>query len=201
MKFYFTIDALSAAGNKAWRLQEDRETWRECTYAEPITAKDASVSDQVEAEKLTGLRLKKHKDLGLIVKGKPGTFDFLMRGIFSHAVLHRLSAAPIPDKIQMIEKMKSLKPGSPWLLYLNPAGQFQGLDTSNGRIIGNLDIAVRGEIASSPDYIGEKPAADEKIMDTLYRQFLGGWFEHLQTRNMAIFIPDADKMKEEEQYR
>lgn len=200
MKLFFTIDALSARGDKAWRLQNDLESWRESTYAEPIQESDAQISERSSADEWVGRRLVKDKESGLIAKEKAGKFDFLMRGIFAHAVLHRLSASPLPAKEQMLQTIASLKPGTPWLLYLNVAGQFVSLDSNNAKIIGNLDIAVRGEIASSEEYIGPKAAENEHMMDELYHQFIAGWDEHLQTSQMAVFIPDADKLKEESFY-
>jgi len=197
MKFSFTIDALSARGDRAWRLQSDMETWRPSTYAEAIQADDAEITTKEQAEPWTGRRLVTDKEFGLIAKEKAGRFDFLMRGIFAHAVLHRMSTAPLPSKDQMLYVMESLKPGTPWLLYLNPAGQFTALDTRGAKIIGNLDIAVRGEIASSKDYIGTKAAENEPMMNTLYHQFIAGWWEHLTTAQMSVFVPDADKLKEE----
>lgn len=200
MKLFFTIDALSARGDKAWRLQSDMETWRTSTYAEAVQEGDAEVTQREKADHWTGRRLIKDKELGLIAKEKAGKFDFLMRGIFAHAVLHRLSAAPLPTKEQMLAEMNSLKPGTAWLLYLNVAGQFVSLDSNNSKIIGNLDIAVRGEIASSEDYIGPKAAENESMMTTLYHQFLAGWDEHLQTSQMSVFVPNAEKLKEESFY-
>ena len=196
MKFSFTIDALSARGDKAWRLQSDMGTWRPSTYAEVIQAGDAEVTTREQAESWTGRRLVTDKEFGLIAKKRAGRFDFLMRGIFAHAVLHRMSTAPLPGKDQMLDVMESLKPGTPWLLYLNPAGQFTAMDTRDAKIIGNLDIAVRGEIASSEDYIGPKAAENEAMMNTLYHQFIAGWWEHLTTAQMSVFVPDADKLKE-----
>jgi hypothetical protein len=38
------------------------------------------------------------------------------------------------------------------------------------------------------------------MMNTLYHQFLAGWDEHLQTSQMSVFVPDADKLKEESFY-
>jgi hypothetical protein len=200
MKLTFTIDALSARGDKAWRLQNDMETWRESTYAETLQESDAQISERSTADEWVGRRLVKDKESVLVAKAKAGKFDFLMRGIFAHAVLHRLSASPLPDKEQMLAEMRSLEPGTAWLLYLNVAGQFVSLDSNNAKIIGNLDIAVRGEIASSEEYIGPKAAENEHMMNTLYHQFLAGWDEHLQTSQMAVFIPDADKLKEESFY-
>jgi len=200
MKFFFTIDALSASGDKAWRLQSDRKSWRPCTYAETASEADARIYETSESEGLTGRKLKKDSDHGLVIKEKTGTFDFLVRGIYSHAVLHRLNVAPLPGKDQMLDTIASLPPGTPWLVYLNVAGQFKAIDTKNSRIIGNLDIAVRGEIASSEEYIGPKAAEKEQMMDELYHQFIAGWDEHLQTSQMAVFVPDTDKLKEESFY-
>jgi len=200
MKFSFSIDALDAAGAKAWRLQDDMQHWRSCIYAEPMQEKDAHFADPAAAEAFNGRRMKRDKSLGLIARDKPGAFDFLMRGIFAHAVLHRFSPAPIPDKQQMTDTIAALEPGTPWLLYLDVAGHFRVLDTTKEHIIGNLRIAVRGEIASAEAYVGIQAAENEAMMDLHYRQFLGGWLEHLRSGNMAVFIPDAEKTDTQENY-
>lgn len=59
---------------------------------------------------------------------------------------------------------------------------------------------MRGEIASSEDYIGPKAAANETMMQNLYRQFLAGWLDHLKSSNMNVFVPDLEKLKEESTY-
>jgi len=199
MQLCFTIDALSAAADEAWRLQRDG-SWRPCLYAESLQDGDARINDKATAEDWTGRRLVRNKEQGLVAKAKAGMFDFLVRGIFAHVVLHRLSAAPLPDKAQMHETIARLTPGIPWLLYLDPAGHFRALDTRHSHIIGNVDIAVRGEIASSEDYVGPKAAADEALMDEQWRQFLGGWCEHLVTSNLNVFVPDTEKLKPEAHY-
>jgi len=196
MKLCFTIDALSVSGAQAWRLLENK-SWRECVYAEPIQQGDACITDKKQTEYWLNRRLKKDKNTTLTAQQKAGTFDFLMRGIFSHAVLHRRSSAPIPDKKQMLDCFAQLQPGIPWLVYLDVAGIFRALNTAKVSIIANLDIAVRGEIASSEDYIGPKAAANDKMMSNLYRQFLAGWLDHLTSCNMNIFVPDVEKLKAE----
>ncbi len=199
MKLCFSIDALSPSGAKAWRLLEDN-SWRECIYAEPLQHGDARITDKFNAEEWLNRRLKKDPDSVLTPQKKAGKFDFLMRGIFSHAVLHRTSGAPIPDKKQLLAALAQLQPGTPWLLYLDVAGHFRALDTDKRSIMSNLDIAVRGEIASSEDYIGSKAAANESMMDNLYRQFLAGWLDHLTSSNMNVFVPDIEKLKAESDY-
>ncbi|MFQ5519541.1 MAG: hypothetical protein ACE5E3_06035 [Mariprofundus sp.] len=199
MKLCFSIDALSPSGAKAWRLLEN-DSWRECIYAEALKDGDARITDKQSGEAWAGRRLKKDTDLGLIPQQKAGRFDFLMRGIFAHAVLHRTSSAPLPDKDQMIACFEQCIPGTAWLVFLNVSGQFQALDTGTVSILNNLDIAVRGEIASSEDYIGPKAAANEKMMNNHYHQFLAGWAEHLKSSNMNIFVPDIEKLKEETVY-
>lgn len=199
MKLNFTIDVLSASGAHAWRLQTD-QSWRECIYAEPIKPGDAQISDKESAEAWHGRRLRKDKEYGLIPQKKAGMFDFLMRGNFAHAVLHRYSSAPLPNKDQMIATIAELETGIAWLLYLNISGQFTALDTNKHSIISNLEIAVRGEIASSGDYIGARASRDEKLMNALYHQFLAGWLDHLNSSNMNIFVPDPEKLKEEKFY-
>jgi len=199
MKLCFSIDALSASGAKAWRLQTNH-CWRECIYAEALQGDDARISNKQDVEYWLNRRLIKDKDHGLTPQKKAGKFDFLMRGIFSHAVLHRYSAAPIPDKKQMTDCFAQLQPGTPWLVYLDVAGHFRALDTSKVSIMANLDIAVRGEIASSDDYVGTKAAGNERMMDQLYRQFLAGWLDHLSSSNMNVFIPDPEKLNDEASY-
>ncbi|HKJ83037.1 MAG TPA: hypothetical protein VJ961_03335 [Mariprofundaceae bacterium] len=197
MKLCFTIDALSAAGDDAWRLLEDGESWRPSVFAEDLRKGDAMLEGPEQVKSWAGLRLRKDKERLLAPKGKPGMFDFLMRGIFAHAIPHRLSPAPIPEQTQMIEAVRQAKPGTPWLAYLDLAGHFRMLDSSRERIIGNPNIAVRGEIASASDYTGPEAADQDIAMETLYRQFLAGWLEHLETRRLAIFIPDAEKLPAE----
>ncbi len=194
------MDALDAAGAKAWRLQDDMQHWRSCIYAEPMQEKDARFADPAAAEALNGRRMKSDKQLGLVTRDKPGAFDFLMRGIFAHAVLHRFSPAPIPDKQQMIDTIAALEAGTPWLLYLDVTGHFRALNTTDEHIIGNLRIAVRGEIASAEAYVGIQAAENEAMMALHYRQFLGGWLEHLRSGNMAVFVPDAEKTEQENDY-
>lgn len=199
MRLAFSIDALDAAGSHAWRLLDDQRSWRACTYAEPLHAGDARLNART-AEKLTGHRMQQDKDSGLTKRGKTGMFDFLMRGIFTHAILHRLADPPVPSRDNMLATIAGLEPGTPWLLYLDVAGHFRALDSNHSRIIGNLDIAVRGEIASSPAYIGAGAVSDEALMDRTWRQFLGGWLEHLKSGNMAVFVPDVEKLREESIY-
>jgi len=201
MKLSFSMDALDAAGKHAWRLQKDMLHWRSCSFAETMKDDDARLESPHEAESLNGRQMKKDKQTGLSLRGKPGLFDFLMRGIYSHAVLHRFSPAPRPAKAQMLDLIKRLEPGTPWLVYLDMAAHFRVLDSNREPIIGNLAIAVRGEIASSPAYIGPEAAQNDALMDALWRQFLGGWLEHLKTSQMAIFVPDVEKLKSEEEYR
>ncbi len=200
MKRAFSIDALEASGKHAWRLQSDMQHWRSCTYAEALIDSDAKLDTPEDAEKLNGCRMQRDKDLGLVMRGKPGPFDFLVRGIYTHAVQHRLSAPPVPELSQMLNTIAGLAPSTPWLLYLNAVAQFCALDSSRERIIGNLDIAVRGEIASSAAYVGPQAVLDEALMDRTWRQFLGGWLDHLQSGNMAIFVPDVEKLKSEADY-
>ncbi|MBN4073591.1 hypothetical protein JYT23_02010 [Mariprofundus ferrooxydans] len=197
MKVCFSIDALSPSGAKAWRLLED-QSWRECVYAEALQSEDARILDKKTAEAWLNLKLKKDKRLILTPEKKAGRFDFLMRGIYAHAVLHRLSSPALPDKTQMLACYAQLEVGTAWLVYLNIAGQFKAIDTNQTSIIGNLDIAVRGEIASSGDYIGAKAAADEQMMQNNYRQFLAGWLDHLKSSNMNIFIPDLEKLNNDD---
>jgi len=200
MKFCFSIDALDAAGSHAWRLLDDGKTWRKCVYAEPLDTHDARVTDRKIAGDWAGRRLKKDETSVLTKQNKAGRFDFLMRGIFAHSVLHRLSPSPIPEKQQMIDCIAGLNPGTPWLLYLDVSGNFRALDSQSTPIIGNPDIAVRGEIASSQDYVGNKAVKNDTMMDEIWIQFLGGWVEHLRTSNIGIFIPEIKKLDTERAY-
>jgi hypothetical protein len=197
MKLGLSMDALSASSDEAWRLQADRQHWLPCAFAADLRPDDALFETPDEAKRLAGQRLKRDKALGLKPVGRPGMFDFLMRGIFVHPVVHRFSPAPIPDKAQMTATVADLAPGTPWLVYLDLGGSFRALDSATTHIIGNLDIAVRGEIASSPDHVGPKAGGDARLMDEIYRQFLAGWLEHLKSRRLGVFVTDVEKLKDE----
>jgi len=192
MKLYFSVDALTIMGDKAWRLQTDKQTWRACKFGEPLIDNDAQLTDKEDVKHWVNIRLVKDKTSGLKVKGKLSVFDFLTRGIFSHVVLHRLSAAPIPSKDIMVQTIAQAEIGTPWLLYLDLAGNFRMLHSEETPIIANPDIAVRGEIASSADFIGEEAAKNEEMMDSLYHQFIAGWLTHLKTSRLSVFIPDTE---------
>ncbi|MDQ6992188.1 MAG: hypothetical protein Q9M31_01835 [Mariprofundus sp.] len=195
----YSIDALSASGDKAWRLQLD-DSWRVAVYGEALQENDARITDNGKAEFWVGRRLKKDNKLGLTPQKKAGKFDFFMRGVFSHIVIHHLQQVSLPERTQMEACIASLVPGSPWLLYLDTAAHFQAVDSATTAIIGNLEIAVRGEIASSPDYVGITAVENQARMEVTYRQFLAGWLEHLNTSKMNLFIPDVEKLKEEVEY-
>ncbi|MDX8401090.1 MAG: hypothetical protein R8K47_00515 [Mariprofundaceae bacterium] len=194
MRICYTIDALNARGDKAWRLREDG-SWRDCTYAAPIVEGDWFTEDPDEAAAWQGQRLKRARDGRFVRKGRPGVFDFWMRGIFAHAVPHHLDAPAVPEFAQMLDTIRGLEPGRPWLLYLDPEGRFRAIDTSQSPIIGNLDIAVRGEIASGSEWVGPDAVGDETRMDELWRQFLAGWLEHLRTHRLGVFVPDVERLK------
>jgi len=198
LRYCFSIDALSPSAAAAWRLQDDQR-WRQVVYAEPLQAGDARLIDQQAIAAWLGVRLKKDRTQGLVRQQRAGRFDFLMRGIFAHAVVHRFSAAPLPDLAQMVACHAGCEPGRPWLVYLDLAGHFCALDSDQQSILQNLSIAVRGEIASSPAYIGAQAAADAQLMGTIYHQFLAGWLEHLRSSNMQIFVPEVKQLKPQEE--
>ncbi len=194
MKLFFSVDALSLLGDKAWRLQEDK-SWRVCNFGEPLTSNDAKLTEKKEVSSWVNVRLKKDKALGLKVNGKAGMFDFLMRGIFAHVIIHRLSAAPIPNKDIMIQTIAQAEVGTPWLLYLDLAGNFRMLHSEQTLIIANPDIAVRGEIASSASFIGKEAIKNEEMINTLYHQFIAGWLTHLETSRLSVFVPDTEDIR------
>jgi len=199
MTICYSIDALSPSGSKAWRLREDG-SWRPCRYAEPLQEGDARITDKDTAAEWAGQRLKKDRVHGLKPVGKAGRFDFWMRGIFAHVISHHLTPPAIPERRDMEALIASLTPGQPWLVYLDGEGRFRALNTAQEPIIGNVDIAVRGEIASSADYVGPAAVRNEALMDELYRQYLGGWLEHLTTSALGVFVPDAEKLKSADEY-
>ncbi|MDQ6977285.1 MAG: hypothetical protein Q9M75_04155 [Ghiorsea sp.] len=194
MKLFFSVDALSLLGNQAWRLQDDK-TWRDCEFGEDLKEGDAKLTDKEEVRNWVNIRLSKDKETGLKVKGKSGMFDFLMRGIFAHVIVHRLSPAPVPNKDIMIQTIAQAEVGTPWLLYLDLAGNFRMLHSEQTPIIANPDIAVRGEIASSAGFIGEEAVKNTEMMDALYHQFVAGWLMHLETRRLSVFVPDTEDIR------
>jgi len=193
----FSIDALAEAGDRAWRLLADRRHWRKARFGEPLRSEDAMLS-LAEAEPWHGRRLVRDKRFGLAPREKPGRFSFWPRGAFAHAIVHRFQPAPIPARKALQRCIAALAPGTPWLVFLDLGGNYRALDTTKENIIGNLKIAVRGEIASSPGYIGEEAAKNEAAIAQLHRQFLAGWLAHLTTGQTGRFIPEAEQTPEEE---
>ncbi|MDX8387062.1 MAG: hypothetical protein R8M46_00815 [Ghiorsea sp.] len=194
MKLFFSIDALSLLGDKAWRLQANN-SWRSCSFGEPLQENDAKVTDKEEVRNWVNVRLQKDKELGLKSKGKAGFFDFLSRGIFSHVILHRLSPPPVPNKDIMVQTIAQAEVGTPWLMYIDLAGNFRMLHSEETPIIANPDIAVRGEIASSELFVGAKAVENTEMMDTLYHQFVAGWLMHLETSRLSVFVPDTEDIR------
>jgi len=194
MQLFFSVDALSLLGDKAWRLEKNR-TWRTCKFGEPLQGTDARITDKKDVRDWINVRLQKDEEFGLKVKGKAGLFDFLSRGIFAHVILHRLSPAPVPNKDLMVQTIAQAEVGTPWLLYLDLAGNFRMLHSEETPIIANPDIAVRGEIASSASYVGEDAVKNQDMMDSLYYQFVAGWLMHLETSRLSVFVPDLEDIR------
>ncbi len=194
MKLCFSVDALSLLGNKAWRLQKNN-TWRPCKFAEDLQSGDTKLTNKQEVGQWFSVRLQKDKELGLKPKGKAGIFDFMMRGIFSHVIVHRLSPAPVPNKNDMMQVIAQAEVGTPWLLYLDLSGNFRMLHSEQTPIMTNPDIAVRGEIASAAGFIGKEAVQNTAMMNTLYHQFVAGWLMHLETRRLSVFIPDTEDIR------
>jgi len=194
MKLFFSVDALSLLGDKAWRLEKNR-TWRTCKFGEPLQGTDARITDKKDVRDWINVRLQKDEEFGLKVKGKAGLFDFLSRGIFAHVILHRLSPSPVPNKDLMVETIAQAEVGTPWLLYLDLAGNFRMLHSEETPIIANPDIAVRGEIASSASYVGVEAVKNQDMMDSLYYQFVAGWLMHLETSRLSVFVPDLEDIR------
>ena len=194
MKLFFSVDALSLLGDKAWRLEKNR-TWRTCKFGEPLQGTDARITDKKDVRDWINVRLQKDEEFGLKVKGKAGLFDFLSRGIFAHVILHRLSPAPVPNKDLMVQTIAQAEVGTPWLLYLDLAGNFRMLHSEETPIIANPDIAVRGEIASSASYVGVEAVKNQDMMDSLYYQFVAGWLMHLETSRLSVFVPDLEDIR------
>ena len=192
MRLAFSIDALSSSGRRAWRLLDDRKHWRPCRFAEPLAAGDARLALD-EAADWHERWLRRDRKHGLVPIGRLGPLSLFVRGAFAHALVHRFSPAPIPDKKQMRTVLAGLAPGTPWLLYLDLGGVFRALDTSRERIQGNLRIAVRGEIASAAGFVGPEVGRDADYLDTLYRQFLAGWLAHLKTKRVLCFVPEPEQ--------
>ncbi len=191
MRLGFSIDALSASGRRAWRLLANGEDWRPARFGEPLARGDALLEID-RAAAWHGRWLRRDRRHGLAPIGRLGPFAVFVRGAFAHAIVHRFSPAPIPDAAQLTNTIAGLAPGVPWLVHLDLGGAFRALDTRREPIRGNLRIAVRGEIASSEEYVGPKAAADEARMALLHRQFLAGWLEHLQTGRTGLFVPDPE---------
>ncbi len=193
MNYGFSIDALSASGKQAWRLQTGpKQQWQACVFAAKLRPSDACIESKQEAQNWIGCRFKKDDKYGLIKSKKTGVFDFLSRGIFGHAILHRFSIAAMPSFEQMQEAIGQANPGTASLPYLSPAGHFAILDSQQTPIIGNLDIAVRADIASDPAFIGKQAVKNTAAMQLLYQQFMFAWLQHLQSGRMGLYIPASE---------
>jgi len=191
----FSLDALSSSAQKAWRLKTNGQ-WQPCAFAQDICIDDHLVCQKSELQQWQGKRLK-HKNNRMIVSQKSGFFDFLMRGVFIYPVLHRFSAPTLPSKEDLTACIHAAIAGKSQLLYLNIAGQFRVFEIYNNPIIGNPDIAVRGEIVSSSDYLGS--AVSSENIESLYLQFISAWLEHLQCKRLGIFVPELRKTKSEQE--
>ncbi len=189
MQIRFTIDALIDSGKKAWRLLADEQKWRPATFAEDLAAGDALLCSEDAVRAHIGLRMVVDRQLGLVRKGRAGMFDFMQRGIFSHAIVHRMDVAPLPDRQQMLDALAAMRPGRPQLLCLDLGALFRGREATG--LIHNPAIAVRGEVASSASFIGGEAAANEKYTAILWQQFCAGWWQHLSSRRINCFVPDV----------
>jgi len=189
----FSLDALSSSAQKAWRLN-DKDQWTACDFSQDIRTHDKLVHDPKALQQWQNKRLKK-TNKGMVVSQKAGFFDFLMQGIFIYPVLHRFSEPTLPNKDDLANCIYTATAGKSQLLFLNLAGQFQRFYTENNPIIGNPNIAVRADIISSPQYLGEN--VSHAHIDTLYLQFISAWLEHLQCKRLGIFIPELRKTKPE----
>ncbi len=201
MDLCFSIDALAASGRHAWRLLRDMRHWRTCVFAETLKPDDACLTDSKALQSWIGRRLVRDRGYELKARDKPGRFDFFMRGIFAHAIVHRMSTAPIPAIPDLQQCLTHAHTGVPWLIYLDLGGHFRALDTRGCQIIGNPEIAVRGEITSAEGYVGEKAAADAAYVARLYHQFLAGWQAHLDSGRLGVFVPDTEKLRDIERIR
>ncbi|MDQ6951063.1 MAG: hypothetical protein Q9M26_05305 [Mariprofundales bacterium] len=191
MQILFTLDALSDSGKNSWRLEKDGQQWRPATFAEDIASGDALFTNRDTLRPQIGLQLTPNRQFGLIAKARPGILNILQRGIYSHAIVHRCGAAPIPDQQQMIDTLRQMSVGTAQLLYIDLGGIFRRHDATD--LVHNPAIAVRGEIASSENFIGEKAANNHALTDNLWQQYISGWWQHLASRRINTFIPDLER--------
>ncbi|MDX8413222.1 MAG: hypothetical protein R8J85_03970 [Mariprofundales bacterium] len=190
MNIIFTIDALMDSGKQAWRCT-DNSAWRTASFAEHLQANDAMLTETSSIQERLGLRMRQDPQLGLVPCGKSGVFDFLQRGIFTHAIVHRTSSAPLPDQAQMCSTIAAMEPGYAQLLYLDLGGVFRSRPATD--LIHNLAIAVRGEVASSAPFIGAEAAQNSDYTNGLWQQFAAGWLQHLNSRRINCFVPNLEQ--------
>ncbi len=191
MRLCFTVDALIDSGKEAWRLLEDRRQWRSATFAEDMRRGDALLCDTEALRAMIGRRMTKDRRLGLVARSKAGAFDFLQRGIFTHAVVHRTGSAPLPEKAQMVATIAAMEPGAAQLLYLDLGGLFRSRPATD--LVHNPAIAVRGEVASSSAFIGEDAARNDDYTAIVWQQFVAGWWQHLTSRRINCFVPNLEQ--------
>jgi len=191
MDIIFTIDALIDSGKQAWRLTANPQRWRSASFAENLQADDAQLTDRSTIRDQLGLRMRQDRQFGLVHHDKSGAFDFLQHGIFTHAVVHRTSSAPLPDKAQMCSAIAAMEPGSAQLLYLDLGALFRSRPATD--LVHNIAIAVRGEVASSSPFIGSEAAENSAYIDGLWQQFTAGWLQHLTSRRINCFVPNLEQ--------
>jgi len=196
MNIVFTIDALIDSGKEAWRLTANQAVqgqplWRGAKFAEALQRGDYMAESGDAIHHQLGLRLRKDRQFGLVQCGRSGVFDFLQRGIFTHAVVHRLGGAPLPDVAQLRSTIAAMAPGQAQLLYLDLGGVFRSRPATG--LIHNIAIAVRGEVASSAQFLGEDAAANDDYIAMLWQQFAAGWWQHLSSRRINTFVPPLEQ--------
>ncbi|MDQ6964692.1 MAG: hypothetical protein Q9M13_07205 [Mariprofundales bacterium] len=187
----FTIDALLDSGRRAWRMSDGRKRWRSATFAEDMQRDDAMLTDIGSVEEWLGVRMRQNSSLGLVAQGRSGLFNFLQRGIFTHAVIHRTSSAPLPDREQMCSVLADMEVGCAQILYLDLVAIFRSRPAT--QLINNPTIAVRGEVASSAQFIGVDAADNSAYTSMLWQQFTAGWLHHLGSRRTNCFIPNLEQ--------
>jgi hypothetical protein len=117
------------------------------------------------------------------------TYDiFVQRSIFPN----------VPSREELVSVMKNGNDKYNNSLILNVFGNFE-LRSFHNITIEDPTIIVRNEtFGAENEYVGPKPAQDNKFIDELYAGCLEGWLKHLQTGETGIYCDNHSKSTPEE---
>jgi hypothetical protein len=199
----YTINARKHdAIGKEFRLQKDN-SWKQLT-SKALEDTDFTETDPIKVwnySKLEGLI--NIQGQGIVVNQKLVS-SFGSSGIaFTYPVLHRTKNPGVTFTKDDIRNI--IRDGNDDLfncLVIGTNGKLRLDDVDLDDIMHNPEIAVRNEVfCAGNEYVGIDAAKDKRHIGETYSGMLNGWYEHLQTGRLNVFVdycsakPDADIIK------